>query len=211
MTTSQACFDITPLKQEVADKTEIELTSLNPAIARAIQEGWRIAPVSAHSKLVSLTHSCIEEPSNDPVQSIYRAFEYPNANWCVVTGHESRLAILEVDHETGQDALCDLCNDFWEGWMQTLRFQDDESTYFLFRYAGQRIRHLSSQYEGVKIHAGARVLLPTSWFVTGKPLRYLNSDAQVLGCPEWLLAPGESRQYAGNVIPFPVNPLRSIA
>jgi hypothetical protein len=161
--------------------------------------------------LVSLSRSCIEEPSNDPVQIIYWAFEYPNANLCVVTGHESRLAILEVDHETCQDALCYLCNDVWEGWMETLRFQNDESTCFLFRYAGQRIRHLSSQHEGVKIHGGTRVLLPPSWFVTGKPFRYLNPDAQVLGCPEWLLAPGESRPHAGNVIPFPVNPLRSIA
>ncbi len=75
--------------------------------------------------------------------------------------------MLEVNHEIGQYLLIELCRDCWEGWSDTLNFQDDLSTYFLFSYEGQRVRFLPSQFDGLKIHAGNLLLIPPCWFVTG--------------------------------------------
>jgi len=211
MINSQSCVYIAKGKSEAADENEFNPRNLHEAIARAISEGWQIAPVSAHSKFASLTRSCIEAPSNEPAQIVRWTIEYPESNWCVATGRDSKLAILEVNHEIGQESLCELCNDDWEKWTATLQFQDDRSSFLLFRYAGQRLRFLPSQYKGIKIHAGTLVLLPPSWFVTGNPLDYSDLDAAVLDCPKWVLAPGESQRNASKVIPFPTNPLHSIA
>lgn len=151
MIQSRSCICITAGKTEVADNNEIDLTSLNKAIARAIQEEWKIAPVSAHRKYASLTRSCIEAPSSNPTRIIRWAPEFPEANWCVETGRESKLAILEANHEIGQEALCELCNDGWEIWPETLRFQDRRSTSLLFRYGSQRVRFLPSQVKGIAV------------------------------------------------------------
>lgn len=211
MIQSQSCVCITTDNPEITGDNGITITSLHKAIARAIQEGWPIAPVAAHSKYASLTRSCIAAPSNDPAQIAQWAVEFPEYNWCVATGRESKLAILEVSHEIGQEALCDLCNDDWGSWTSTLRFRDDRSSFLLFHYAGQRVRFLPSSFKGIKIHAGTLVLLPPSWFVAGHALNYLNPEAAVLVCPEWLLAPGESCRNPGKIVPFPANPLRFIA
>jgi len=209
MTKSQACISITTGNPEVAGENEIATASLHKAIARAIQEGWQIAPVEAHSKYASLTRSCIASPSNDPVQIARWAIDFPQANWCVETGRASQVIVLEVDHETGQETLCELCNDDWERWTETLQFRDDQSSSFLFRHTGQRFRFLSSQFKGVTIHAGSLVLLPPSWFVNGQTLSYSGFDAEVIECPDWLLDP--ARRNPDNVIPFPASSLRFIA
>ena len=96
--------------QNVVTANHPDLSKLPRALARATQEGWLIAPVAAHSKHASLARSCLLEPSNFAAEIVYWANSYPNANYCVVTGAESRLAILEVNHAS-QDLLCDLCND----------------------------------------------------------------------------------------------------
>jgi hypothetical protein len=123
----------------------------------------------------------------------------------VVTGRESRLAILEVSHES-QDVFCDLCDDTWEGWFETLKFSDGISTFFMFRYEGQRVRFLPSRIKGIKIHAGTRVFLPPSWFVVGPGLSYTDMTAKVIDCPAFLLDGGETPSESGKVIPFPGNP-----
>jgi hypothetical protein len=125
----------------------------------------------------------------------------------VVTGNASRLAILEVQH-TSQDMLCDLCNDTWEGWMETLKFSDGLSTFFTFRYEGQRVRFLPSRVKGINIHAGTRVFLPPSWFVVGPVLTYTDITAEVLNCPEFLLDAGETQHKSRVVIAFPEHPHR---
>jgi hypothetical protein len=186
----------------VVTADQVDLSKLPKALARAIQEGWLIAPVAAHSKHASLTRSCLLEPSNLAPQIAYWGLNYPNANYCVVTGHESRLAILEVSHES-QDLLCDLCNDTWEGWLETLKFSDGLSTFFMFRYEGQRVRFLPSRVKGIKIHSGTRVFLPPSWFVVGPGLNYTDMAAKVLDCPAFLLDASETPSESGKVIPFP--------
>jgi hypothetical protein len=194
----------------VVTLNQVDLSKLPKPLARAIQEGWRIAPVAAHSKHASLTRSCLLEPSNLVADIVYWATNYPNANYCVVTGHESRLAILEVGHES-QDLLCDLCNDTWEGWLETLKFSDGISTFFMFRYYGQRVRFLPSRVKGIKIHAGTRVFIPPSWFVVGPGLNYIDLTAKVLDCPAFLLNASETPSESGKVIPFPENPYRHSA
>ena len=191
----------------VVTANQVDLSKLPKALARAIQEGWLIAPVAAHSKHASLTRSCLLEPSNLAAQIVYWGINYPNANYCVVTGRESRLAILEVNH-VSQDLLCDLCNDTWEGWLETLKFSDGLSTFFMFRYGGQRVRFLPSRVKGIKIHAGTRVFLPPSWFVVGPGLKYTDITADLLDCPAFLLDASETPRESGRVIPFPKNPCR---
>lgn len=181
------------------------LSQLPNALVRALQEGWQIAPVSAHSKFASLTRSCLASPSNAPAQIADLAVAFPESNWCVLTGRASGLMIVEVNHENGQDGLCELCNDEWETWTDTLKFSDDSATFFLFRHSGQRLRFLSSEFEGIKVHTGNLVLLPPSWFVVGPPLDYSNLNAPVLDCPEFLLAACKSSRTPAAVIPFSSN------
>lgn len=207
---SQRHRNIATNSTNVASATQIDLSKLPKALARAIQEGWLIAPVAAHSKHASLTRSCLLEPSRSAATIAYWATNYPNANYCVVTGHESRLAILEVGHEN-QDSLCDLCIDSWEGWCETLKFSNGFSTFFMFRYEGQRVRFLPSRVKGIKIHAGTRVFLPPSWFVVGPGLNYTDITAKVLDCPAFLLDASETPRESGKVIPFPENPCRICA
>lgn len=204
---SQRRSDIAISTSNVVTANPIDLSKLPKALARAIQEGWLIAPVAAHSKHASLTRSCLLEPSNLPEKIVYWATNYQDANYCVVTGHESRLAILEVNH-VSQDLLCDLCNDTWEGWLETLRFSDGLSTFFMFRFEGQRVRFLPSRVKGIKIHAGTRVFLPPSWFVFGPGLAYIDINAKLLDCPAFLLDAGVTSRESGKLIPFPEDPYR---
>jgi len=182
---------------------DLDLSGLPLALARAIREGWRIAPVAAHSRHASLKRSCLADPTSDPEEIARWAAMLQNCNWCVETGRRSGLLVLEVNHESGQDLLSELCQDLWDGWSDTLKFQDDLSTYFLFRYEGQRVRFLRSQFEGLKIHAGNLLLIPPCWFVTGPALHYSSLDAKLLNCPDWVL---ESHRLDGGnakVIEFP--------
>jgi hypothetical protein len=172
-----------------------DLSNRSVTLERAVREGWKIAPVAAHSRHASLKGSCLCEPTSDPDEIVYWAALISGVNWCVETGRRSGLLVFEVNHATGQDLLGELCQDLWEGWLSTLKFQDCLTTHFLFRYDGQRVRFLSSQFEGVRIHAGNLLLIPPSWFVTGAALRYSSFDAELLNCPAWLL---ESRQSNGQ-------------
>ncbi len=183
-------------------ESDLDLSGLTPALARAVRECWRMAPVAAHSRHASLKSSCLAEPTNDP-EEIIRWASIQNVNWCVETGRRSGLVVLEVNHETGLDLLAELCGDSWDGWLGTLKFQDHLSTHFLFRYEGQRVRFLPSQFEGLKIHAGNLLFLPPCWFVSAPPLAYSDLNASLLDCPAFLL---DSRAMTGDarkVIPFP--------
>ena len=185
------------------DDNNIDTSMLPKALARAVLEQWQMVPVSAHSKFASLTRSCLAAPSCDPADIVGWMFKYPDCNWGVETGRASNLAILAVSHEAGQDSLCEVCSDRWDIWTDTLKFQDDRATSFLFRYPTRRLRFLSSQFEGLQVHAGNLVLLPPSWFVAGSPLGYSDLNANVLDCPEWLLRPEDSERNSAKVIPFP--------
>ncbi len=205
---SQCCNETAPSTSGAITANQVDRTKVPMALARAIQEGWLIAPVAAHSRHASLTRSCLLEPSNVADQIAYWASNYPNANYCVVTGHESHLAVLELSH-TSQNLLCDLCDDTWEGWLETLKFSDGLSTFFMFRYEGQRVRFLPSRLKGIKIHAGTRVFLPPSWFVVGPGLTYIDITAKVLDCPEFLLAASRTPRDSRMVIPFPAQRVAS--
>jgi hypothetical protein len=111
--------------------------------------------------------------------------------------------VLEVNHGTGQDLLSELCEDSWDGWLETLKFQDHLSTHFFFRYAGQRVRFLRSQFDGLKIHSGTLLFLPPCWFVSAPPLVYSDLNARLLDCPAWLLDSRGPDKGARKVIPFP--------
>ena len=182
-------------------ENELVLSNLPLALERAVREGWKIAPVAAHSRHASLKTSCLCNPTSDPEEVAYWAALDSGLNWCVETGRRSGLLVLEVSHENGQDLLSELCHDLWEGWSDTLKFQDDLSTYFLFAYDGQRVRFLPSQFDGLKIHAGNLLLIPPCWFVTGSALHYSSLDAKLLGCPTWLLQRCQSD--GAKVIEFP--------
>jgi hypothetical protein len=181
---------------------DLDLSGLTPALARAVRERWRMAPVAAHSRHASLKSSCLANPTNDP-EEIIRWATIPNLNWCVETGRRSGLLVLEVNHGTGQDLLSELCEDSWDGWLETLKFQDHLSTHFFFRYAGQRVRFLRSQFEGLKIHAGTLLFLPPCWFVSAPPLVYSDLNASLLDCPAWLLDFRGLDRDGRKVIPFP--------
>ncbi len=184
---------------------DLDLSGLPTALARAIREGWRIAPVAAHSRHASLRRSCLAEPTSDPEEIVQWA-TIPNLNWCVETGRRSGLLVLEVNHEGGQDLLSELCQDGWGDWLETLKFQDSLSTHFLFTYAGQRVRFLPSQFDGLKIHAGTLLFMPPCWFVTGPSLVYSDLNASLLDCPAWLLDSRALQGDARKVIPFPARP-----
>lgn len=202
---SYKCIPFTASISELAKEHEVDLSGLPKALARAVQEGLQIAPVSAHSKFASLTRSCLASPTSNPRLIASRTAQFPEANWCVRTGRGSNLVILEVSHDTGQDSLCDLGEDSWDTWSDTLRFHDDLATSFLFHYPTRRIRHLSWQFQGLRIHAGNLVLLPPSWFASGPPLRYFSLDLEILDCPPFLLEAGSEERNPARVIPFPQN------
>lgn len=185
------------------DGNNVDISMLPAALARAVQEQWQMVPVSAHSKFASLTRSCLAAPSCNPADMVRWMLKYPDCNWGVETGRASNLVLLEVNHDNGQESLCSLCEDRWEIWTDTLKFQDASATSFLFRYPTRRLRFLSSQFEGVQVHAGNLVLLPPSWFVAGSPLGYSDVSANVLDCPQWLLRSEESERNSAKVIPFP--------
>lgn len=84
---------------------ETDLSKLPRALARAIQEKWYIAPVSAHSRHASLTRSLLAALSNEPGEIVSFIATHPAANYCLRTGRASNLVILEVEHEFGQDSL----------------------------------------------------------------------------------------------------------
>lgn len=201
---SHKCVSITAGISLPAKINQVDLSRLPVALARAVREGWQIAPVSAHSKFASVTRSCLAAPSSDPALIASRSVQFPEANWCVRTGRTSNLVILELDHETGQESLCDLCCDQWD-WTDTLRFNDDLATSFLFRYPVQRLRHLSSEIQGLQVHAGNLVLLPPCWFAAGAPLVYSDLNVDVLECPPFLLHSEFSQRNSARVIPFPPN------
>jgi hypothetical protein len=182
---------------------EADLSRLPNDLSRAIQEGWQIAPVSAHSRFASLTQSLLAAPSNDPAQIASWAVTFPGANFCVLTGDFSGLVILEVNHESGQDSLCEICGDTWD-FLDTLKFSDRSGTWFLFHHREQRLVRLSSRIEGIQVHAaGKLVFLPPSTLVSGVRLVYGDIDAKVLDCPRFLLAPEVMPLAAGAVIRFP--------
>jgi len=183
---------------------EVDLSRLPGDLLRAVQEKWEIAPVSVHSKFASLVRACFAEPSNDPAV-VTKAYDwFPKSNWAARTGRGSNLVILEVDHEKGQDALSDLCEDRWDLWSDTLRFSHDRATFFLFHYPLQRqLRPLSRSFPGLRIHAGGLVLVPPSWFAAASPLRFINADP-VQDCPAFLTDETSDRENVARVIPFPV-------
>ena len=190
--------------QQSVFENKLNLSGLPHALAIAIQEGWKIAPVAAHSRHASLKSSCLADPTSDAEEIAHWVRLLPEVNWCVETGRRSGLLVLEVDHENGQDLLSELCQDVWESWFDTLKFQDQQATYFLFRYAGERVRFFPSRMSGIKIHAGNLLLLPPCWFVTGPPLAYSEPSAMLLDSPAFLLAARECNGSPVKVIPFPV-------
>ncbi|MGA8669538.1 MAG: bifunctional DNA primase/polymerase [Terracidiphilus sp.] len=194
-----------PEEEPQAPSIEVDLSRLPNALLRAVQEKWEIAPVSAHSKFASLTRACLAEPSNDPAV-IAKCFDwFPKANWCARTGRGSNLVVLDVDHAAGQDSLSDLCLDRFDAWSDTLRFNDDRATFFLFHYPAQgQLRHLSRRFQGLRIHADNLLLLPPSWLVAAPRLAY-SSLAPVQDCPGFLTDDGPNRESAARVIPFPPN------
>lgn len=186
-----------------------DLSKLPKALSRAIQEQWEIAPVSAHSRFASLTRSLLAAPSQEAAEIVRFVATYPTANYCVRTGRASNLVILEVNHECGQDSLSELCDE-WD-WIGTLKFGDHSATAFLFRYPNRRLRHLSSNFDGLQVHGeGKLVFLPPCWFVAEAGARlgsidldYSDLNAQVLECPRFLLADEPSTRTSSTVIRFP--------
>ena len=194
------------VKYQTSAINELDLSGLSIALVRAIQEGWKIAPVAAHSRHASLKSSCLADPTSDPEEIAHWVKLLPDVNWCVETGRRSGLLVLEVVHENGQDLLSELCQDGWDFWFDTLKFQDQQATYFLFRYAGERVRFFPSRMNGIKIHAGNLLLLPPCWFVTGSPLVYSEPSAKLVGSPAFLLGARECEGKSAKVIPFPLKP-----
>lgn len=192
----------------LARKGDLDLSELSRELSRAVRERWEIAPVSARSKFASLSRSLLATPSNDPSEIIGWAAKFPEANYCVRTGTASRLLVLEVE-ESGQDSLSELCDDRWDDWTGTLKFNDGSATWLLYQYPDQHLRHLCSKTEGIHIHASDKlVFLPPSHFVSGPPLKYMEMEAKVLECPLFLLETEPMSRTASVVIPFPT--LRSL-
>jgi len=180
---------------------DLDLSGLTPALARAVRERWRMAPVAAHSRHASLKSSCLADPTNDP-EEIIRWATIPNLNWCVETGRRSGLLVLEVNHGTGQDLLSELCEDSWDGWLETLKFQDHLSTHFFFRYAGQRVRFLRSQFDGLKIHSGTLLFLHRAGLYQHRPC-LLGPECAPARLPGMVLDSRGPDKGARKVIPFP--------
>lgn len=198
---SNRCFIVSAASRSSACR-QVDFPDLDEVLNRAVEEGWQIAPVGSHSRFASLTRSQIAAPSNNLTDITLWANQFPDANWCVETGRASGLIILEVEHQVGRESLRALCNDDWGGWTNTLQFRDNVSSHLLFRYAGERIRFLLSQFKGLKIHGGSCVVIPPSWFVGGTPLAYADPYAKLFDCPEFLLDPGQLQRPSANVIPF---------
>jgi hypothetical protein len=165
--------------------TDLSGVELDSTLTSALQRGWYIAPVLERSKhfLNSAGY-----PTQDRVQLRHWVREYSECgcNWAVETGERSQLLILEFTYDFGREMVRYLCEDDWS-WRTTVQFTDQNARFVCFRYSGQQIRTLGSNFPGVRIHLGGCLLIPPSILVKGSQLSYLNPGARVLDLPVWLV------------------------
>jgi Bifunctional DNA primase/polymerase, N-terminal len=168
-----------------SDLSEIDLDS---TLTSALQRGWCIAPALARSKYFSRI-AVAGNPTQDLAQIRYWAREYAacGCSWVVETGKRSALLVLEFTYDIGRETLQRLCEDDWS-WRTTLQFTNSNARFVCFTYSGQQTRKLGSDFPGVRIHRGECLLIPPSVTGKGDQISYLNSCAQVLDFPDWLLA-----------------------
>ncbi|MGD0096958.1 MAG: bifunctional DNA primase/polymerase [Terracidiphilus sp.] len=165
---------------------------LDSALTSALERGWYLAPVLTRSRYF-LRRALAGEPSQDLVEISRWAREYSECgcNWAVETGARSGLLILEFTYDVGGETVRRLGEDDWS-WRTTLQFTDQNARFVCFRYSGQRIRAIRSEFLGARTHLDDCLLIPPSVMPKGSQLTYLNPGAKVLGLPNWLLGKPES-------------------
>lgn len=167
-----------------------DFPELPRSVVHALNRGWALAPVFAHSHSASIKRSMAGFPTTDPVSLVSLAREYPKCNWAVETGNG--LLILEVNTLEANNesfrSLRQLCQGAWQ-WRRTLEFRCGPTHFFAFHHAAHRVRFLGNQFPGLKLHwHGSPVLLPPSWFVYGPPVVYASDpEIALLDAPLWLI------------------------
>ena len=177
------------------DLSEFELDS---TLTSALERGWHVAPVLTHSKHFMRT-ALAGYPTQDLVQLRHWVREYSECgcNWVVETGARSSLLVLEYTHDIGREMVRYLCEDD-RSWRTTLQFTDQNARFVCFRYSGEQIRPLGSDFPGVRINLGSRLLIPPSSTAKGLQLSYLNPGARVLELPGFLLDVRPAAATASN-------------
>ena len=165
-----------------ASESSAAALNLHRDLRFAMERGWLIEATLSHSKFAFGTKR-IALPTCDPEQVALLSQQYPRCNWTVdLKG--SRLCILSVQMGASQPLRC-LCEDNW-AWRGTSCFRDDKTLFFVFRYCGERLRHLGHRFDGIKVHIREQLLIPPSWFASGTSLIWINRK-QELHVPIWLL------------------------
>lgn len=159
------------------------IARLHPAIQDLIsRHQLLLAPVCTHSRYATLKPLC------DPTYDFYElaAVAPENCNWVVQIGLS--LVVVEINIETGRDALAFISAQEPEGWSDTLQFGDAMTRFLLFRRPEQRLRFFGNRLRGIKVHAkeSGLIQVPPSWFVSGTPLKWVNPNTKILAAPSWL-------------------------
>ncbi|HEV2136341.1 MAG TPA: hypothetical protein VGR47_19085 [Terracidiphilus sp.] len=156
----------------------------------AALRGLRLTPLQGLSRFASAPHSQSLYPTADLVQLRCFSAECPGCNWGMVA---DGTIVVEYNPAVGRHSLCELCDGDYDGWCDTLQFRSgagpSATRFLLFNHAGQKLRALGPRSGGIRVHCGARFMVPVppSRFVSGPQLTWWDTSAVIEDIPWFLL------------------------
>lgn len=155
------------------------LAALPPDIAKALEWGWQMGPVSGDSRWAEP----VWPPTNDRLELERWLGRHPEPhNWVVRAGRASGVIAAELQLDVAREAFIHI-NAADRRWNTTLRFLSQNSWMFLFLPPAGLILN-RNPLPGIRLHcAGNLVFVPPS-VLSGRQLAYVNPSARLAEFPD---------------------------
>jgi hypothetical protein len=174
----------------MASKAAVDQFRLPPEVRKAAGAGWRLFPIKAGDKRPPLLKSWPTKASRDLGQLESWATQFPECNWGMATGSDSKVFVLDVDGEKGRGALLAFRRQDQE-LPATLTVTTGSGIHLYFRWPeSHSVRNSARKVaEGLDVRGeGGYVVIPPSVHPSGEQYAYVDETTPIACAPDWLLA-----------------------
>jgi hypothetical protein len=161
-------------------------------VMRLAQRGCRLFPLSPNSKVPMKGFEWKELATNDEAQVLMWFNNFPECNWAVATGSESKVFVLDVDGGEGRKSL-DLLADQGHVMPPTLITETGKPLsyhcWFAYPNDGNTVLNSASKLApSLDIRGqGGYVVVPPSIHPNGTFYVFSDETIKIAAAPEWLL------------------------
>jgi hypothetical protein len=161
-------------------------------VLRLAKRGLKLFPITAHDKVPLKGFGWKQLATNDEQQLCDWFKQYPNCNWAVAMGSESKVFVLDVDGEAGRNSLDSLADQACVI-PTTLITETGKplSYHFWFEYPcdGTVVQNSAGKLApGLDIRGqGGYAVVPPSIHPNGTPYTFANESIPIAPAPQWLL------------------------